>query len=87
MKNGRNQQPMIAPAVQGNSMMLISDTEFNDLRDLIQRRFGIHLTDQKRSLLVGRLQKLMRLLKLETFAAYYRYRRRSPKTETTKNDD
>jgi chemotaxis protein methyltransferase CheR len=54
-------------------MMLISDTEFNDLRALIHRRFGINLTDQKRSLLVGRLQKLMRKLNLETFAAYYRY--------------
>jgi chemotaxis protein methyltransferase CheR len=60
-------------AVQVNSMMAISDTEFVQLRDLIHRRFGINLTDQKRSLLVGRLQKLMRQLKLTTFSQYHDY--------------
>lgn len=54
-------------------MLDISDQEFSDLRDLIQKRFGINLTDQKRSLLVGRLQKLMRELNLATFAHYYQY--------------
>ena len=58
---------------QGNSMMAISDQEFRQLRDLIHQRFGINLTEQKRSLLVGRLQKLMRRLNLPTFAAYYDY--------------
>lgn len=59
--------------MQANSMMSISDKEFNDLRDLIHKRFGINLTEQKRSLLVGRLQKLMRQRKLDTFAQYYQY--------------
>jgi len=54
-------------------MMAISDREFGQLRDLIQERFGINLTEQKRSLLVGRLQKLMRQLNLPTFASYYDY--------------
>lgn len=54
-------------------MMTISDKEFNDLRDLIHKRFGINLTEQKRSLLVGRLQKLMRSLNLSSFADYYQY--------------
>ncbi|MBE9486424.1 MAG: protein-glutamate O-methyltransferase CheR [Chloroflexi bacterium] len=54
-------------------MMSISDKEFGQLRDLIQKRFGINLTDQKRSLLVGRLQKLMRRLNLGTFSQYYQY--------------
>lgn len=53
--------------------MAISDREFGQLRDLIQERFGINLTEQKRSLLVGRLQKLMRQLNLPTFASYYDY--------------
>lgn len=53
--------------------MAISDQEFGQLRDLIQQRFGINLTEQKRSLLVGRLQKLMRQLNLPTFASYYDY--------------
>ena len=61
------------PQSQGHSMMAISDTEFGQLRDLIHRRFGINLTEQKRSLLVGRLQKLMRKLALTTFTQYYDY--------------
>lgn len=56
-----------------HNMMSISDQEFRDLRDLIQKRFGINLTEQKRSLLVGRLQKLMRQLNLTSFAQYYQY--------------
>ncbi|MCK4691049.1 MAG: chemotaxis protein CheR, partial [Desulfuromonadales bacterium] len=58
---------------QTSNMMSISDNEFGQLRDLIQKRFGINLTDQKRSLLVGRLQKLMRRLNLGTFSQYYQY--------------
>ena len=53
--------------------MAISDSEFTRLRDLIYQRFGINLTEQKRSLLVGRLQKLMRRLNLATFSAYFEY--------------
>ncbi|MBN1956632.1 MAG: protein-glutamate O-methyltransferase CheR [Desulfuromonadales bacterium] len=70
---------------QGNSMMAISDNEFAQLRDLIQNRFGINLTEQKRSLLVGRLQKLMRQLNLPTFASYYDYLR-NDKTEGSLSD-
>jgi chemotaxis protein methyltransferase CheR len=55
------------------SIMNISTTEFKQLRDLIHTRFGINLTEQKRSLLVGRLQKLMRNLNLATFSDYYDY--------------
>ena len=58
---------------QNNGLMAISDTEFTQLRDLIYKRFGINLTEQKRSLLVGRLQKLMRQLNLSTFSAYFEY--------------
>lgn len=58
---------------QSNTLMAISDAEFTRLRDLIYQRFGINLTEQKRSLLVGRLQKLMRQLNLPTFSAYFEY--------------
>jgi len=51
-------------------MMAISDAEFSALRDLIHQRFGINLTEQKRSLLVGRLQKLMRTRGLSSFQQY-----------------
>lgn len=61
------------PLIQTNANLTITDQEFVQLRDLIHRRFGINLTDQKRSLLVGRLQKLMRNLDLSTFSAYFEY--------------
>lgn len=53
--------------------MAISDQEFNSLRQLIYDRFGINLTDEKRSLLVGRLQKMIRDKKLGTFQNYYEH--------------
>ncbi len=67
MNNGKPQ------TLAGSGGLTISDREFTQLRDLIHRRFGINLTDQKRSLLVGRLQKLMRNLNLSTFSDYYEY--------------
>jgi chemotaxis protein methyltransferase CheR len=54
-------------------MMPITDREFESLRALIYERFGINLTDQKRSLLVGRLQKLLRKNRFQTFKSYYDY--------------
>jgi len=54
-------------------MMAINDDEFNALRRLIHERFGINLTAQKRSLLVGRLQKLVRANGFHSFQDYYRH--------------
>jgi len=55
------------------TMMNISDSEFASLRQIIYTRFGINLTEQKRSLLVGRLQKMLRTNKIDTFEDYYRF--------------
>jgi chemotaxis protein methyltransferase CheR len=61
----------MAPQANTNTgMMPISDAEFAALRNLIQQRFGINLTEQKRSLLVGRLQKLMRTRGFSAFQQY-----------------
>lgn len=38
----------------------IGETEFQKIRRLVYDHFGINLTDQKRSLVVGRLQKVLR---------------------------
>jgi chemotaxis protein methyltransferase CheR len=57
-------------------LMPITDVEFRKIRDLVHARFGIFLTDQKRSLVVGRLQKLVRELDLGSFEAYYEHVRR-----------
>jgi chemotaxis protein methyltransferase CheR len=51
--------------------MSITNEEFSLLRALIQRKFGINLSDQKKSLLVGRLQKLLRHLGYASFREYY----------------
>jgi chemotaxis protein methyltransferase CheR len=61
------------PQAGGNALMAITDREFDQLRRLIHAKFGIHLTDQKRSLLIGRLQKLVRQTGFTDFADYYEY--------------
>jgi len=52
-------------------MMTITDTEFNAIRDLVYKRFGITLSDQKKSLVVGRLQKICKKHGCKTFKQYY----------------
>lgn len=54
-----------------DTLMTISDREFEQMRRLIYERFGINLTEQKRSLLVGRLQKMIRDSGYGSFGAYY----------------
>ena len=48
----------------------LTDSEFDSIRDLVYDRFGINLTDQKRNLVVGRLQKVLRTRGLSSFAEY-----------------
>jgi len=52
-------------------MMAITDAEFRSIRDLVYQRFGITLSDQKKSLVVGRLQKILRQRGFKTFRQYY----------------
>lgn len=49
----------------------INDKEFSQIRTLVYDRFGINLTEQKRSLVIGRLQKLLRDEGFSSFATYY----------------
>ena len=51
----------------------LSNEEFNLIRQLIYDRFGIHLNEQKKTLVVERLQKTMRTGQFNTFRAYYDY--------------
>ena len=51
----------------------ISDKEFALMRKLIYDTFGINLSEDKKSLIPGRLQGLMRKLDFETFHEYYEY--------------
>lgn len=61
-----------------NSKMLdldlrISDKEFRLMRNLIYDTFGINLSDDKKSMIPGRLQGLMRRLEFNSFHDYYEY--------------
>ncbi len=63
-------QPEIVVACA--SIKITSD-EFNLLRSLVYERFGIHLSDEKRALLVGRLQTALPELGFCSFKEYYHY--------------
>ncbi|MCB2189274.1 MAG: protein-glutamate O-methyltransferase CheR [Deltaproteobacteria bacterium] len=54
-------------------MMTIKDSEFEAIRALVYQKFGINLTDQKRSLVVGRLQKMLRAKGFHDFGQYLAY--------------
>ncbi|MBN1142702.1 MAG: protein-glutamate O-methyltransferase CheR [Deltaproteobacteria bacterium] len=54
-----------------NYLMSITDREFELFSTLIHHRFGIHLTAQKRGLLVARLQQMVRKAGFDTFRKYY----------------
>lgn len=62
-----------APQGPTGNLMSISDEEFKLMRSLIYERVGINLTEQKRSLLVGRLQKLLRKEGFPNFKGYYEH--------------
>jgi chemotaxis protein methyltransferase CheR len=48
----------------------ITEGEFRDLARLVYDRFGIHLTDKKRALVRGRLNKVLRARNLSSFRGY-----------------
>lgn len=54
-------------------IMQLSDSEFRLIRELVYSRFGINLTEAKRSLVVGRLQSILRAQGFSTFKEYYRF--------------
>lgn len=55
------------------SWIHITDEEFKQLRDLVYKNIGINLTEEKRNLLMGRLQKILRKLGYTNFNSYYNY--------------
>lgn len=48
----------------------LSDAEFARFRDLLYREMGIHLSDEKKSLVAGRLMKRLRHYRLSSYADY-----------------
>ena len=49
----------------------ITDKEFRQIADLVYHRFGIHLSDKKKVLVRGRLNKLLKAEKYTSFSDYY----------------
>ncbi len=52
---------------------LLKENEFNQIAGLVYQRFGIHLSDQKRTLVAGRLAKRLRDLNLSSYGDYLEY--------------
>ncbi|MDR0304733.1 MAG: protein-glutamate O-methyltransferase CheR [Chitinispirillales bacterium] len=51
----------------------ISDSEFRKISVLVYQNFGINLTESKRSLVISRLQKVLKIHKFKTFIEYINY--------------
>ena len=51
-------------------ILALSEDDFRTIRTLVYERLGINLTDQKRALVVGRLQKQIRQHGLTSFSQY-----------------
>lgn len=51
----------------------LTDKEFEAIHSLVYERFGINLTDQKRNLIVGRLQKVLKSHGMTSFSDYLEY--------------
>lgn len=47
-----------------------TESDFNKFRDLVMKHTGIHLTDNKRELVYGRLSRRLRILGLDKFSLY-----------------
>jgi chemotaxis protein methyltransferase CheR len=56
----------------------LSDAEFRQFQEFFQERIGLHLSDHKKQLLVGRFGKRLRELGLVSFRAYFDRLRSGP---------
>lgn len=65
--------------------LTISAGEFQQLRDFIYDRFGIHLSDEKKSLVVSRLQKDLQDNGFGSFKQYYEHLLTAPTQEAFSN--
>lgn len=61
------------PEVMSDKWIAISDKEYKELTTLVYKNIGINLTEEKRNLLMGRLQKVLREKKFDSFEQYYKY--------------
>ena len=63
----------VKKSLYANKIISISDEEFRQMREMIHLRFGINLTENKRPLLVNRLQKILKKNRISSFGDYYQF--------------
>lgn len=66
-----NNNPGNIKEVMSASWIQISDKEFKLMTSLVYDKIGINLTEEKRTLVMGRLQKILRKNKFKSFQEYY----------------
>lgn len=54
-------------------MLYITDSEFRKLAGFIKSNYGIHLKEEKKSILIGRLNNVLAQLNMRNFSEYYDY--------------
>lgn len=54
-------------------MITITDGEFRKLAAYIEENYGIHLKEEKRTLVMGRLHKVLEEMGFKNFTEYYKY--------------
>ncbi|KUO77021.1 MAG: chemotaxis protein CheR [Clostridia bacterium BRH_c25] len=54
-------------------MLAITDREFRELADYIKNNYGIHLKEEKQSLITGRLHNVLAQKNMNSFSEYYDY--------------
>lgn len=59
--------------IKSDTWIDITDKEFDSIRKLVYEKLGVNLTDQKKTLVTGRLQKILRQSKFKSFDDYYKY--------------
>lgn len=57
-------------SVPGSILVDLTDQEFRSLADLVYAQFGIHLTEKKKALVRGRLNRVLRIRNLSSFSQY-----------------
>ncbi len=55
----------------------ISDSEFKEISDIVYNKYGIHLTEKKRSLVTGRLQQVLKKNNFSSFDEYVNHLKNS----------
>jgi len=55
------------------NIITINDKEFESISKLVYDHFGIKLTEKKRALVIGRLQKVLKKLGFHRFSDYYEH--------------